>query len=131
MGRDMVLVCSGVRTTRCATVEIGQWERDTERCVMLTQSALICQSDTRLFSCLDPGSIVRGSPTLTIFFLVDAVREDPNTTISGPSLAHQQNAIKMAFRWCANDGPTFNAGLVALCFFRGSGPVLLRNPIFF
>ena len=24
-----------------------------------------------------------------------------------------------------------NAGLKALCFFRGSGPVLLRNPIFF
>ena len=47
MGRDMVLVCSGVRTTRCATVEIGQWERDMERCVMLlTQSALICQSDS-------------------------------------------------------------------------------------
>ena len=25
---------------------------------------------------------------------------------------------------------TMNAGLVALCFFRGSRPVLLRNPIF-
>ena len=40
----------------------------------------------------------------------------------------------MAFRWRADDGPTLNAGLVALCFFRGSGPLsclLLRNPIFF
>ena len=36
----------------------------------------------------------------------------------------------MAFCWCANDGLTLNAGLVALWFFRGSGPVLLRNPIF-
>ena len=37
----------------------------------------------------------------------------------------------MAFRWHADDGPTLNAGLLALCFFRGSGPVLLTNPIFF
>ena len=34
----------------------------------------------------------------------------------------------MAFRWRVDDGP-LNAGLVA--FFRGSGPVLQRNPIFF
>ena len=26
-------------------------------------------------------------------FLVDEVRDDPNTTISGPTLARQQNAI--------------------------------------
>ena len=42
-----------------------------------------------------------------------------------PAKCHQ-----MAFRWRADDGPTLNAGLVALGFFRGSGPVLLRNPIF-
>ena len=30
----------------------------------------------------------------------------------------------MAFRWRADDGRTLNAGLVALCFFRGSEPVL-------
>ena len=35
----------------------------------------------------------------------------------------------MAFHWCADDGPTKNAGLVASWFLRGSGPVLLRNPI--
>ena len=29
-----------------------------------------------------------------------------------------------------DDGPTLIADLVALCVFRGSGPVLLRNPIF-
>ena len=39
---------------------------------------------------------------------------DRNTAISGPSSAHQQNAIKMVFRWRANDGPTLNAGLEAL-----------------
>ena len=37
----------------------------------------------------------------------------------------------MGFHWRADDGPTFNDGLVALCLVRGSGPVLLRNPIFF
>ena len=36
----------------------------------------------------------------------------------------------MAFLWRADDGPALNAGLVALRFFRGSGPVLLRYPIF-
>ena len=36
----------------------------------------------------------------------------------------------MAFRWRADDGPTLKAGLAALWFFRGSAPVLLRNPIF-
>ena len=35
----------------------------------------------------------------------------------------------MAFRWRANDGLTLNTGLVVLWFFRGSRPVLLRNPI--
>ena len=46
--------------------------------------------------------------------LVDEGRTDPNTTISGQSSPRQQNAIKMAFRWRADDGPTLNSGLVAL-----------------
>ena len=41
-------------------------------------------------------------------------RRDPNTTISGSPSARQRNAIKMAFRWRAYDGPTLNGGLVAL-----------------
>ena len=40
--------------------------------------------------------------------------EDPNTVIKGPSSASQRNAISMAFRWRADDGSTFNAGLKAL-----------------
>ena len=36
----------------------------------------------------------------------------------------------MAFRCRSDDGLTLNFGLVALRFFRGSGSVLLRNPIF-
>ena len=56
------------------------------------------------------------------------MREDLNTTISGPSSACQRSAIYIAFRWCAddgpymtfrwhaNDGPTLKAGTL----FRGS-----------
>ena len=36
----------------------------------------------------------------------------------------------MAFRWRAHDGQTLNVGLVALWFFRGSGPVLQRKHVF-
>ena len=32
------------------------------------------------------------------------------------SSARQRNAIVMAFRWRADNGPSLNAGLVALCF---------------
>ena len=38
--------------------------------------------------------------------------------------------ISMTFFWLADDGPILNAGTVALWFFRGSGLVLLRKPIF-
>ena len=63
----------------------------------------------------DPEFCKRGS-NLTTFFLVDEGREDPNTTISGPSSARQQNAIKWLFArvLIMDDGPTLNAGLVAL-----------------
>ena len=62
-------------------------------------------------------------PTLTtlfflsfcvFFFFVDEGREDPNTTINESSSALQRNAIKMAFRWFADDDLTFNPGYVAL-----------------
>ena len=58
---------------------------------------------------------VRGGPTMTAFYYSFAEgREDPNTTISGPSSARQRISISMAFRWRADDGPTLNAGLLAL-----------------
>ena len=82
-------------------------------------------------TCADLESYFRGGPNLITFFcfvLVDKGEEDTNTAINGPSSARQRNA--MAFRWRAVDGPSLNAGLVALWFFRGSGPVLQRNPIF-
>ena len=46
--------------------------------------------------------------------LVDEGREDPITTISGPSSACQRNAILMAFHWHADGGPLLNSGSVAL-----------------
>ena len=72
----------------------------------------------------------RGQTLTTFFFLVDEGRKDPDTTIRGQSSARRRNAILMAFRRRADDGTTWNSGLVALCFFRGSGPALLRNTIF-
>ena len=44
--------------------------------------------------------------SLITFCLVDEGRDDPNTTKSGQLLAHQRNAISMAFRWWAELGPT-------------------------
>ena len=80
-------------------------------------------------SCGDPESFVRGGPTLTTSFLVDEWREDPSTTISGPSSARQRNAIHlMEFCWHADDGPTLNAGLAAAILIR---PCMARKPYIF
>ena len=72
----------------------------------------------------DPESFVRGVQLwqhfyfFFYFFLVCFISwwEDQNTT------GHHRPA--------SDDGTTLNAGLLALWFFRGSSPVLLRNPIF-
>ena len=42
----------------------------------------------------------------------------------------QQAIVGQTAKLHLNDGPTLNAGLVALWIFRESGPVLLRNPSF-
>ena len=52
------------------------------------------------------------------------VRVDRNATKNGPPSAHQRNAFEMAFCWRAN-GP-----LGSFVSFRGSGSILLGNPIF-
>ena len=77
----------------------------------------------KVLSCADLESFFRGGPNLITFFFiflfilfleVDKGIEDRNTAINRPSSARQRNAISMAFRWRADDGPTLNAGLVAL-----------------
>ena len=59
---------------------------------------------------------LREGPNLITFFFFFFFKwiGDPNTAINGPTFARQQNAIEMAFCWWADDGPTLNAGLVAL-----------------
>ena len=47
-------------------------------------------------------------------YFFDKGNVDPNSTKSGLSSARQRNAIYMAFRCWADDGPTLNAGLAAL-----------------
>ena len=52
--------------------------------------------------------------------LVDEGIEDPNSTKSEPLLIRQRNAISMAFRWWADNGPTLNAGwLGSFLIFQG------------
>ena len=58
-----------------------------------------------VYACADPESFVRGAQLqlfIFVFFLfsffIDEGRKDSNTTISGPSMARQRNAIQMAFR---------------------------------
>ena len=66
----------------------------------------------------------RGSNFDNIFFPVG--REDPNKY-------HYKRAIiglPAAFRWCADAGPTLNAGLVA-AFFQGIQTCIARKPYIF
>ena len=53
-------------------------------------------------------------------FLVDEGRDDPNTTKSWLSSAHQQNTIYLVFRWGAVDGPLLNGRFVILQGIRTS-----------
>ena len=69
--------------------------------------------------------------TFVFVFLVDKGIEEPFPAINGPPSARQRNAIKMAFRSRAADGPALNADLVALSFFRGSGPRIAKKPYIF
>ena len=56
-----------------------------------TSYAVLSSNEVRsVCSCADPDNFVRGSPKFDVFFfLVEEGREDPNTTISGPSSARQ------------------------------------------
>ena len=67
----------------------------------------------------------------TQLFLVDWGIERPNTALIGPSSGRQRNAIEMAFRWQADDGPTLYAGFVALRFFQGIRISIAKNTLYF
>ena len=55
---------------------------------MTTHMHNLSEPSLLAYACVDVESFVRGGPTLTLFFLIDVGREDPNTTVSGPSPAH-------------------------------------------
>ena len=58
----------------------------------------------------DPESFIRGGPTLAIFFYLMKGERFQIALKTG----HHRHTREMAFRWLADDGPTLNAGLVAL-----------------
>ena len=64
-------------------------------------------------ACVDPESFVRGGPTWTrlFFFFFKVYEGREKRAIIGPPAKRS-----MAFRGCADDGPTLNAGLVVLRF---------------
>ena len=64
--------------------------------------------------CADLETFVRGGPTLITFSKRD----------------HRRPASETPFKWRSDDDLTFNAGLVALLLFSGSGPVLLEKLYF-
>ena len=57
-----------------------------------------------------------------ITYLVDEGREDPNTTMSQPSMPYQQNAIQMLLDQC---WPNNKCWLGSFVISGGSGPGLL------
>ena len=61
------------------------WPKDKKKNKKMTT----CKFNARIHKVLSEV----GGPTLTFFFLVDEGREDPNTTISEPSLDSQENTI--------------------------------------
>ena len=50
-------------------------------------------ASNRTGTCADPESFDRRGPALTRLFLVHEGRKDPDSTISGPLLPRQRNAI--------------------------------------
>ena len=66
---------------------------------------------TQVDACADPENFFRGVQFWELFFV--------------------NEWIQIPLKYRADDGPTLNAGLEALWFFRGSGPVLLKKKLYF
>ena len=84
-----------------------------------------------LSGCADPERFVRVCTTLTLLFFNwwgerRSKYHHKQSNISPPAKRHL-NGVLLACRCWSN---IQSADLVALWFFRGSGPVLLGNPIF-
>ena len=76
--------------------------------VVCSFTVLSCLNDPCAYS----ESFVRGVQLCKRVFLGGGVEKRGSNW--GSSVVHQQNAIKIVFRWWVDDGPTLNAGLVAL-----------------
>ena len=77
-------------------------------------------SGSESYSCADPERFIRGGSNLIsfFFFFFFCILLMSGGRIKIPLLAGlvgpPEKAIEMAFLWRADDGPTLNAGLVAL-----------------
>ena len=71
-------------------------------------------------ACADPESFARGGPSLTMFIIIIIINIIIIIIVMGERIC-----------WQANDGPTFDAALVALRFSSGSGPVNAKKPYIF
>ena len=81
------------------------------------------------YSCADQESSARGVPTLTGFFSwwgEEGSKYHYKWANIGPPAKRYLNGVSLAGRWW----PITECCLVALWFYRGSRPVLLRDPIF-
>ena len=81
-------------------------------------------------SCADPESFVRGGPTLKTFFRGERGSKlnkyHYKRAIIDPRAKRHLNGVSLACRWW----PNIECWLGSYVIFRGSRPVLLRNPIF-
>ena len=81
---------------------------------------------------MDLESFLRGGPNSIMLFLVDKGMDDPNTAINGPSSAHQQNAIEMAFHWRADDRWHYiECWLGSFVIFQGIRTSIAKKPYIF
>ena len=76
--------------------------------------SLLCSKYQNLGKATKPSEKTRTSADSTLTSFFDEGKEDLNSTKSGPASVRKRKAILMAFRWRVDDGPTLNAGLVAL-----------------
>ena len=82
-------------------------------------------------TCVDPESFARGDPTFFFSFFFSLMREEESKyhyswSIIGPPARRHLNGVSLVGRWW----PNIEWWIGSLVILRGSGPVLLRNPIF-
>ena len=80
-------------------------------------------------TCVDPESFVREGPTLTFFFSLmgeELSKYHYKRALFGPPAKRHLNGVSLACRFW----PKIESWLGSFTILRGSGAVLLKNPIF-